>query len=186
MKIIPASATGAAEAAQEVLAAGGLVVIPTDTVYGLAAHLFSPASTARIFELKGRPTSRPLAVLVADLAQACALAIFDDEARKLAEEGWPGPLTIVLNSAKHLGQLGGDGETVGIRVPRHPFCLSLLRLTGPLAVTSANPSGGTTPAGVGEITELFGDGIDLYVDGGEISTAASRVVSVAGELKRLR
>ncbi len=184
MKIITASATGAVASAQELLAAGGLVVIPTDTVYGLAAHLDFPASIARIFELKGRPTSKPLAVLVADLAQAGTLGFFTDEARKLAEEGWPGPLTIVLNSARHLGQLGGDGETVGVRVPRHSFCLSLLRLTGPLAVTSANQSGGITPTSVGEIAELFGDGIDLYIDGGEISTAASRVVSVAGE--RLR
>lgn len=185
MKIIAASATGAAEAAEEILAAGGLVVIPTDTVYGLAADLFSPASIARIFELKGRPTSKPLAVLVADISQACGLAIFDAEARKLAD-GWPGPLTIVLNSARHLGQLGGDGETVGVRVPRHPFCLSLLRLTGPLAVTSANSSGGTTPKGVGEIAQLFGDSVDLYIDGGDISTDASQVIALAGEFKRLR
>lgn len=186
MKIIAASATGAAEAAQEILAAGGLVVIPTDTVYGLAADLDRPASIARIFELKGRPTSRPLAVLVADISQASSLAIFDDEARKLAEDGWPGPLTIVLNSARPLRQLGGDGETVGVRVPGHPFCLSLLGMTGPLAVTSANPSGGTTPKGVGEIAELFGDGVDLYIDGGEASSVPSRVISVAVEFKRLR
>lgn len=186
MKIIAASATGAAVSAQEVLASGGLVVIPTDTVYGLAALLDRPASIARIFELKRRPTSKPLAVLVADLAQACTLGFFNDEARKLAEEGWPGPLTIVLNSARHLGQLGGDGETVGVRVPGHPWCLSLLELMGPLAVTSANRTEHQTPTSVEGIVELFGDAVDLYIDGGEISTAASQVVSVAGEFKRLR
>lgn len=186
MKIVAASAPGAAEAAQRTLAAGGLVVVPTDTVYGLAAALDRPASIARIFELKDRPRSKPLAVLAADMAQASAVAIFDDPARKLAGESWPGPLTIVLSSARHLGQLGGDGETVGVRVPGHPFCLSLLKMTGPLAVTSANPSGAPTPKKMEEIAELFGDAVDLYIDGGEASAAPSRVVSFVGGTKRLR
>lgn len=186
MKVIAASAPGAAEAAQRTLAAGGLVVIPTDTVYGLAAVLDQPASIARIFELKDRPRSKPLAVLVADMAQAASVAIFDDQARKLAEENWPGPLTIVLNSARHLGQLGGDGETVGVRIPAHHFCLSLLKMIGPLAATSANLSGAPTPKKVEEIAELFGEGVDLYIDGGEASAAPSQVVSMTGEPKRLR
>jgi len=185
MKIIAADADGAVEA-QQVLNAGGVVVIPTDTVYGLAAHFDQPAAIARIFALKGRTSSKPLAVLVADIAQASSLAIFDDEARGLAAESWPGPLTLILNSARHLGQLGGDGETVGVRIPGHSFCLSLLARTGPLAATSANASGETTPSGVDEIAALFGDGVDLYIDGGEVSSVPSKVVSLVGEVRRLR
>jgi L-threonylcarbamoyladenylate synthase len=171
-----------------VLRSGGVAVIPTDTVYGLAASLDHPEAIDRIFELKRRPRDKPLAVLVANRDAAATLANFTDQAAKMAGEGWPGPLTLVLESTRPLKMLGGDGLTVGIRVPNHPFTLELLDLCGPLATTSANPSGVETPCFLSEIIEQLGDGVDLYVDalGGSLSGTPSRIVSVVGEPKTLR
>ena len=145
--------------------AGGLLILPTDTVYGLASRPDDPAATGRIFEAKARARDLELPVLCATEAQAREVAIFDHRADALALAAWPGGLTLVLTrtDAARGWDLGGDPETVGVRVPSHPLALAVLALTGPMAVTSANRSG-QPPAGTcDELVEVFGDRVDMYL-----------------------
>ena len=127
------------------LRAGGVVLVPTDTVYGLAA--LSAAAVEDLFDLKGRPADRSIAVLVADRSAAESLA--ESVPAPLAElmnRHWPGPLTVVLPRRQASGsRLGGDAETVGVRCPDHPWLRRLLAEVGPLAVTSANRHATPTP-----------------------------------------
>ena len=163
-----------------------MAVIPTDTVYGLAAKLDDPSAIGRIFDLKGRPRSKPLPVLVPSIVTATRLALFPPEAFRMASEEWPGPLTLVVEAASPLPQIGGDGTSVGLRVPNHSFTLEVLRHCGPLAATSANRSGMATEPTVDGVMEDFGEGVDLYIDGGELAAPPSRVISLVRDHKRLR
>jgi len=167
------------------LEAGGVVVIPTDTVYGIAARLDRPAAIEHLFEVKQRPRSKPIALLVADLENSRALGRFTDEALKRAGE-WPGALTLVVESLSPLPALGGDGRTVGLRVPDHEWTARLLRECGPLATTSANPSGKQTSVTIGDVAGDLGDGPGLYIDGGPLSAPPSTVISFVGEPEVLR
>ena len=171
----------------ETLQAGDLAVIPTDTVYGLAAGL-SGAAISRIFEAKGRPESKPLPVLVGSLEQAESVAIVDDRARRLAQRFWPGPLTLVLTRAIGFDvDLGGDEKrTVAVRVPKHRLALDVLRAVGPLAVTSANLSGAPPAATISEARDAFGDAVAAYLDGGRCTGLPSTIVFLAGERRILR
>ena len=171
----------------EALKAGALAVIPTDTVYGLAASLSDDPIT-RIFEAKGRPETKPLPVLVASMEDAERVAVLDERARRLAERFWPGPLTLVLARARGFDvDLGGDEyRTVAVRVPEDPLALQLLNETGPLAVTSANRSGEEPVGSVAEAREVFGDRVGAYLDGGPCTGLPSTVLSLTGETKTLR
>ena len=170
------------------LGRGELAVIPTDTVYGLAAHLDSPAAIAAIFEAKGRPPEKPLPVLGNGVDQLSEIAIFDDRARRLAERFWPGPLTLILPRSEDfdadLG--GGETRTVGVRVPKEPRVLELLRLTGPLAVTSANRSGDAEATTIEEARRALSDRPAAYLDGGRCVGTPSTIVFLAGERRLLR
>ena len=167
---------------------GGLVVLPTDTVYGLAAHLSFPRAIEAIFTLKGRPESKPLPVLASGVDQLADLAVIDDRARAIAERFWPGPLTLILPRAEGFDvDLGGGGvKTVGVRIPKEPRTLELLRLTGPLAVTSANRSGGREATTVEEARAELGEEVAVYIDGGRCVGIPSTVVFLAGERRLLR
>jgi L-threonylcarbamoyladenylate synthase len=173
--------------AEAVLSDGGVIVIPTDTVYGIAARADIPSAIDRIFEIKQRPKDKPLAVLVADVSAARVLGVFSEEALAAAEKGWPGPLTIVLprrESAENI-PLGGDPSTIGIRIPDHVFALDLLGRVGPLATTSANRSGESEPATVDEMAASLA-GVDLFLDAGPIIGKPSKVVSFVDGMKTLR
>jgi len=128
--------------------AGRLIVLPTDTVYGIGTRPDDPAATERLFDAKARPSDLELPILAATAAEARTLARFDARADRLAGACWPGALTLVLpRTGVSTGwELGGDPATVGVRVPHHPLALAVLAATGPLAVTSANRSG-APPAG---------------------------------------
>lgn len=171
-----------------VLNAGGLVVMPTDTVYGLAANLGIPDAVQAIFTAKDRPVEKPLPVLGADLGQLASIAMFDDRARALATRFWPGPLTMILPRAEGFdADLGGDERrTVGVRVPKEPRALEILRQTGPLAVTSANRSGTKEAVTIEEARAVFGDEVAAYVDGGRCVGVPSTIVFLAGERRLLR
>lgn len=175
-----------ADAVREAAAAaraGRLIVLPTDTVYGLGTRPDDPAATARLFEAKGRPRDLTLPVLVATTAAAREIASFDVRAEALALAFWAGPLTLVLPraSASRGWDLGGDPGTVGVRMPHHPLALAVLARTGPLAVTSANRTGEPTPAGCDEVEGVFGDAVDVYLCQDEpLSGDASTVVDLAG------
>ena len=144
---------------------GRLVVFPTDTVYGIAARPDDARATARLFETKARAFQLQLAVLVPSTFAAREIAVFDERAEALVLRFWSGPLTIVLPRAERSGpwDLGGDPETIGVRMPNHPLALALLARTGPLATTSANRSGEATPETCGEIEAVFGERVEVYL-----------------------
>ncbi|HEX2031051.1 MAG TPA: L-threonylcarbamoyladenylate synthase [Actinomycetota bacterium] len=175
------------EAAERAMAAGGLVVFPTDTVYGVAARPELTPATARLFDAKGRPRTLTLPVLAAALEQARTVAVFDARAEVLAERFWPGGLTIVLPRTERAAgwDLGDEGATVGVRVPAHEGALALLRRTGPLAVTSANRSGEPTPTTCEGVRQALGDAVAVYLCGGSTSNAASTVVDLTGGQPRI-
>jgi L-threonylcarbamoyladenylate synthase len=149
----------------EAVRAGRLVVLPTDTVYGIGARPDEPDATAQIFAAKGRPRDLELPVLAASLDAVRTIARVDVPATALAERFWPGALTIVLDrtDASAAWDLGGDGRTIGVRVPRHPLALAVLARTGPLAVTSANRSGEPPATDCTELAAVFGDDVAVYL-----------------------
>jgi L-threonylcarbamoyladenylate synthase len=162
-------AGGIAEASR-ILAAGGLVAFPTETVYGLGADARSDRAVARVFEAKGRPRFNPLIVHVPDVAAARRIAAFDDRALRLASAFWPGPLTLVLplQPGAALSPLVTAGlASVAVRVPAHPVAQALLAaFGGPLAAPSANPSGRITATRAGHVLAGLGGKIDAVLDGG--------------------
>ncbi|HEX9681855.1 MAG TPA: L-threonylcarbamoyladenylate synthase [Acidimicrobiales bacterium] len=164
------------------LRAGKVVVVPTETVYGVAVDPFAAGATERLFELKGRDRTQPVAVLVADLQRAEALALFDDRARRLAARFWPGPLTLVLGRDAGLAvDLGVGADTIGLRCPGHPVVRMLVERVGPLATTSANRTGEPTPLTASEVDEVFRDGVALVLDAGRCGAAPSTVVDLTGD-----
>lgn len=177
----------AAAIAAGVLADGGLIVIPTDTVYGLAARIDRPHAIERLFKAKERMRVKPVAVLAANLEQARSLALFDEAATRMATQ-WPGALTLVLvRRAEHAAlDLGADASSIGIRVPDHQLVREILLASGPVAASSANPAGVSTPSSCAQIARHFGDTVDLYIDGGEVVGLPSRVVSLIDGAKILR
>ncbi len=180
---------GAVDEAARALVAGGVVVVPTDTVYGVAADPRVPGATARLFALKGRPPDVPLPVLVADLDQALALAADDvpEAARRLMERFWPGGLTVVVRRRPGLGlELGGsDDTTIGLRLPDHPVPTALAVRAGPLATTSANRHGEATPARAVDVAQHLGQGVAVVLDAGLCDGDASTVVACLDEEVRV-
>jgi tRNA threonylcarbamoyl adenosine modification protein (Sua5/YciO/YrdC/YwlC family) len=175
--------------AAEAIRRGALVVMPTDTVYGIGARPDDPRATAALFEAKGRSRELELPVLVPLLEDAERIAAFDRRARDLADKHWPGALTIVVPrcAASRGWDLGGDPGTIGVRMPDHPTTLSLLARTGPLAVTSANRSGHPTPATCEELRSVFDDAVAVYLcDPKPLAGLASTVVDLTGDARILR
>ena len=155
--------------AAECLRAGGLVAIPTETVYGLAAHALDPRAVARIFEAKGRPSNNPIIVHVASIDEARALsADWPEPAQLLSARFWPGPLTLVLPRAPIVPDVvTAGGPTVALRIPAHPVALALLREARiPLAAPSANPSMGLSPTTAQHVLAGLAGRIDLVLDAG--------------------
>ncbi len=163
------------DAADAALEAGGAVVLPTDTVYGLAAL---PGHEDVLFALKGRPASVPVAVLVVDVGQAATVGRFDDgsPARRLADAFWPGPLTIVVES------VADDGSTIGVRCPDHDLLRALTARVGPLPTTSANRHGEPTPPTAAGAAAALASPPALVLDGGPCEGVASTVVDATGEV----
>lgn len=152
------------EAAEAALA-GLLVALPTDTVYGIGTRPDEEAATVRLFEAKRRPHDLELPVLVPSIEAALDVAALDERSERIARAAWPGALTLVLprSEASRPWNLGGNPETVGVRMPAHPLALALLSITGTLAVTSANLSGRPPATTCDELTGLFGDMVAVYL-----------------------
>ncbi|MFP3882698.1 MAG: L-threonylcarbamoyladenylate synthase [Actinomycetota bacterium] len=161
---------------------GQVVGMPTDTVYGVAVDPFNLDAVERLFELKGRPAHKPVGVLVATIDQAREIAEITDQAAELAERHWPGALTLIVTPKVVLSDWVGDKQrrTVGIRVPDHPVARELLELSGPLAVTSANRSGGEETMSDREARDIFGDEVAVYLEGRAPGGQASTVVDATG------
>jgi tRNA threonylcarbamoyl adenosine modification protein (Sua5/YciO/YrdC/YwlC family) len=170
------------------VAQGGLVVLPTDTVYGLGCDPFNASAVGALFTAKARGRDLPLPVLVHNWRQAIGLVEdVTEQARLLIAEFWPGPLTIILRESPGIGwDLGYSRGTVAVRMPKHDFALALIERTGPLAVTSANRSGMPTPSTVGEIAEQLGGHVDVFFDTGPSSGGpASTIVDLSGSAVRV-
>lgn len=168
------------------LRAGGAVVLPTDTVYGLVALPGDPVAADRLFDLKGRGADTPVAVLCADVDQALALVDPADAGpgglRSVAERWWPGPLTLVARRrAGIVLHLGEPRTTVGLRVPDHPLVRAVAEVVGPIAATSANRHGEPTATTAAAAAAALGSGLALVVDGGELTGAASTVIDTTAE-----
>ncbi len=175
------------QAALDALSSGLLVGVPTETVYGIAADPFSAEAVDGLFCLKGRPEDRPLPILAADAKAVAGVARFDERAYEAAERYWPGPLTLVLPRAPGLPSWLGDLErgSIGVRVPDHAVALSLLATAGPLAVTSANRSGGEPAVDDAGARATLGDEIAVYLAGGGSGWAPSTVVDLTGPIARV-
>lgn len=183
--ILEADAAGIAHAAS-LLREGGLVAVPTETVYGLAARADSDRAVAAIYRAKGRPDFNPLIVHIPDVAAAERLALFDADARRLAAAFWPGPLTLVLpkrSDASLAAAVTAGLETIALRCPAHPAMRSLLLETGlPLAAPSANRSGAVSPTDAAHVAASLGGSIDLILDGGSCEAGIeSTIVAVRGD-----
>ncbi len=171
--------------ATSLLGHGGVVAIPTDTVYGLAARLDRPDALEMIFAAKGRPSSLALPILAASVDQVVELiGSLPDAAIELADRWWPGALTMVVPAPSDLAaKVGSAASTVGVRVPNHPLALKLLAKTGPLAVTSANRHGEEPCTSAAAVADVFGAGGDVcaVLDGGPSSDTGSTVVAINDE-----
>jgi L-threonylcarbamoyladenylate synthase len=179
----------AVQRAAELLRAGEVVALPTETVYGLAASALDPRAVERIFQVKGRPAHNPIIVHVAslDMAKRC-VASWPALASRLAKAFWPGPLTLVLPRAKDIPSIiTAGGMTVGVRWPSHPFIQAVIRECGfPLAAPSANPSNQISPTTAEHVRKSLGDRIRLIVDGGQAQVGLeSTVLDISGLPPRL-
>lgn len=173
----------------EILQSGGLVAFPTDTVYGVGALAFDKMAVESIYPAKQRPAEKAIPVLIADIDDLLKVSVTVPEiATKLATRFWPGPLTLVVPKNPALSEAVSANETVGVRIPDHPIARSLLRLVGPMAVTSANCSGQSAPCTALEVSDQLGGRIALILDGGKTPGGVpSTVVDCTGsELKYLR
>lgn len=176
--------------AAKVVSEGGLVVLPTDTVYGVAANPFSAEAVSRIYEAKCRPRSKALQVLLASVDDLGGLGLYlPDTLACLSKVFLPGPFSpiAVAKQDSRLVTLHEDNEgerTQAVRVPDSRACLNTLRATGPLACSSANRSGGESPQTVEEAVEALGNDVDLYLDGGPTSSHVASTV-VAADANKL-
>ncbi|WP_193607485.1 L-threonylcarbamoyladenylate synthase [Nocardioides lijunqiniae] len=184
----PDELEAAVSAASVAIQQGRLVVIPTDTVYGVAADAFDADAVKGLLAAKGRGREMPPPVLVSAASTLDALAVrVPGYARALVEELWPGPLTLVCHMQTSLRwDLGDTRGTVAVRMPDHPVALELLERTGPLAVSSANRTGMPAATDAEQAEEMLGDAVELVVDAGESPGGeASTIVDVTGTQGRI-
>lgn len=173
--------------AASLLRDGKLVAFPTETVYGLGASIFRPDAIRRIFEVKGRPSNNPLIVHFAERYQLEEIADLSRPELALTvarlSEMWPGPLSLVLPRARGIGdEITAGRDSVAVRMPSHQVALALLRLAGPLAAPSANPSSYVSPTTARHVEDSLGTRIELVIDGGPCEVGVeSSIVSLLGE-----
>ena len=166
-------------AAIDAIAAGLPVVVPTDTVYGLAVRAGDQAAVERLFQLKRRPAERSIAILVGDVQQAAEIAHLNRFEQRVVEECWPGALTLVLNRlASADPTIGREDGTVGVRCPDNAFVRMLALAVGPLATTSANLSGEPTPIEAASAAAALDGDVSITIDGGPCQGSASTVARV--------
>ncbi|WP_167132359.1 L-threonylcarbamoyladenylate synthase [Paramicrobacterium chengjingii] len=164
--------------ARTTLGRGELVVLPTDTVYGIAADAFNPAAVQRLLDAKGRTRQQPPPVLVSGTDTLTALAsVVPELVTRLVEEFWPGGLTVILPAQQSLvWDLGETDGTVALRMPDNEITLELLRESGPLAVSSANKTGLAPAESAAAAHEMLGDSVGIYLDAGNGKSVPSTIV----------
>jgi L-threonylcarbamoyladenylate synthase len=165
--ILPISSPNAVTKAIQILKNGGLIALPTDTVYGLAALVTDSVAIDRLYQVKERSHQKAIAVLVGSLDQVDhVVGHISEDARRLARHFWPGALTLVVPKHPDLPANLSPVPTIGVRMPDHTFTLELLRQVGPLATTSANISGGPNPKDAAEVLAQLDGRLELLLDGG--------------------
>lgn len=184
-RVVPDDASGRAEAV-DVLRSGGIVALPTDTVYGIAVALTTEGGIEKLFAAKRRPPDKGIMLLLDDATQASEAGVITPAASALAEACWPGGLTVVVPQRPDVpwpAVLTGGASTIGLRVPDHDAPRTLARGVGPLPTTSANVSGLPEAADAAAIVEQLGGSVDLVLDGGRAHGGpASTVVDCTGDL----
>jgi L-threonylcarbamoyladenylate synthase len=181
--IRPVDRPGAIDRALEILRDGGLVAFPTDTVYGVGGLAFSATAVDELYLVKGRSIEKAIPILLGSIDQLSLVASeINNLARRLVERFWPGPLTLVLPRHPNLPPNLSPYPTVGVRMPDHPDVLALLNRSGPLAVTSANLSGGQNTLTAQEVFSQLNERIPLILDGGQTPGGQpSTVVDCTGD-----
>ena len=176
------------EQATDAVRRGELVVLPTDTVYGLGTDAFSPEAVGDLLAAKGRGRDMPVPVLVGSPRTLDGIATrLGTAARALVEAFWPGGLTLVARAQPSLRwDLGDTGGTVAVRMPLHPVAIELLQATGPMAVSSANTTGHPPATTADEAVQMLGDAVSVYLDGGPSGEPVpSTIVDVTGDVPRV-
>jgi len=192
IKLTQANIQDIAAQAASVLRSGGVILYPTDTLYGLGADAFSDEAVAKVYAIKGRDEKKPIHCVVADLAAAANYLEMNDAAMELGKKFLPGPLTLVLKKRSEVNSgIAKHIDTIGVRVPYNDFCLSLAKEFGPYTTTSANVAGGANMRTIDQIVEQLGERaamIDLVIDAGELpEQKPSTVVDVSsGSVQVLR
>lgn len=177
MKILKATLDNVL-AASRIVKNGGLVIYPTDTVYGLGCNPLNTEAVKRVFEAKGGKREKPLPILASSIGHVERIAFLSEKARKIAEKFWPGSLTLVLPKKKTLPNIVTlNLDSVGVRVPQHETALQLISLSGGLLVgTSANRSGEKPPQTAREAAAQVGEKVDMIIDGGPTALGVSSTV----------
>ena len=173
------------EKAAQIIKNGGLVAMPTETVYGLAADALNGNAVANIFKAKGRPMDNPLIVHISDISQITGLVReFPENARRLAEKFWPGPLTIILPKSDNIpDEVSAGLDTVAVRFPSHPVAKALIGASCPLAAPSANLSGSPSPTTLRHVIDDMNGRIDAIIDGGDCAVGVESTVITLAEGK---
>jgi L-threonylcarbamoyladenylate synthase len=176
------------EIASRAISRGDLVVVPTDTVYGIAADAFTPDAVRKLLEAKGRGRSMPPPVLVGSVTTLDGIATdIPEHGRRLVEEFWPGALTIICRQQPSLvWDIGDTADTVAVRMPDHEVAIDLLTSTGPLAVSSANLTGQPAATTCADAQDQLGDSVAVYLDAGTTPGAVpSTIVDLTGTTPRV-
>ncbi len=170
----------AVKRAAQLIKCGGVIVYPTDTLYGLGANALNPQAVLRIFKIKDRSPDQPLPVVVSNLKMAEQLASVDDKARKLIAAFWPGALTLVMPKKPTIpSAVAGGGNSIGLRAPNHPVPLAIIREANlPLVATSANKHGAPSPVEAEEALKQIGEEVDLILDCGHVGGQSSTVIDL--------
>ena len=180
-----------ADAVAEVLQSGGVIIYPTDTIYGIGANAFNEEAIEKVMNIKNRDSEKPLSVFVKDIKSARRIACIDSKVEKMLENIWPGPITAILRKKDIVPYLlTGNGETIAVRIPQNKFILHLLeKVEFPIIATSANISGENNLFDAEEIMKTFGNKknqIDLFVNIGNIKkTQASTIVDLTTTIPRI-
>jgi L-threonylcarbamoyladenylate synthase len=186
-EILPIEHPDAVDLAADTLSCGDPVAFPTDTVYGVGVDAFEAEAIQQLFVIKERDLSRAVPILLGEISHLSRIVgEMSYKALRAAEAFWPGPLTLVVPRHPALPDILAPGKTIGVRMPDHAAALSLLKRTGPLAVTSANRSGAPSPRTAREVFEQLGGRIPLILDGGDTPGGIpSTVIDCTGEEIRL-
>lgn len=187
--ILPVDNPVSIETAIELLNDGEIIAFPTDTVYGLGTNAFYSPGIIKLFEAKGRDSNKAIAVLIGDIGHLNLLTDgLSRAARVLIEHFWPGAITIVVPKKKELPELLSAGNSIGIRMPNHPFALELLKKFGPIATTSANLSGKNNPQNAQDVLLQLNNRMPLILDGSRCPGGVPSTVidSSTDELQILR